>query len=93
VSPTDNDGVLELDHESSGESDEMADQALQAHEQNMAALSQTGVVAQNHFVGFTKLADYDYLEGHRLVGLTEALGAREVASKEVPAGPNVPQPS
>ena len=84
----DNDGVIELEHEL-GESD-MADQALQAHEQNMAALMQTGVVAQNHFVGFTKLADYDYLEGHRIIGNTEAMGIREVASKSVPAGPNVP---
>lgn len=65
----------------------MADQAAQAHEQNMAALMQTGVVAQNHFVGFTKLADYDYLEGHRLIGNTEAMGIREVSSKTVPAGP------
>lgn len=65
----------------------MADQATFAHEQNMAALAQTGTVAQNHFVGFTKLADYDYLEGHRVIGITEAMGIREVASKKVPAGP------
>ena len=70
--PPDDDGLLTLGHEE----DDMADQALQAHEQNMAALMQTGVVAQNHFVGFTKLADYDYLEGHRIIGNTEAMGIR-----------------
>jgi hypothetical protein len=89
VPPTENDGVLDLDHDGDPGEDEMADQAEQAHVQNMAALQQTGVVAQNHFVGFTKLADYDYLEGHRLIGLTEAVGVREVSSKSVPAGPTV----
>ena len=80
--PPDENGTLEL-----GEHGEMADQAVQAHEQNMAALAQVGVVAQQHFTNFAKLADYDYLEGHRLVGLTEAMGVREVSSKKVPAGP------
>lgn len=85
MSPPNEDGVLEVVAE---EDLEMADQATQAHEQNMAALMQTGVVAQNHFVGFTKLADYDYLEGHRVIGITEAIGVREVSSKKTPAGPD-----
>jgi len=87
VSPPNEDGVLEVD---TTEEDEgmPVDQATQAHEQNMAALMQTGVVAQNHFVGFTKLADYDYLEGHRVIGITEAMGIREVSSKKTPAGPD-----
>ncbi len=90
--PPDNDGVVHLDHDIQLEGDEeMAiTQAEQAHEQNMATLMQIGTVAQAHFVGFAKLADYDYLEGHRLIGLTEAMGVREVASKNVPAGPSVP---
>ena len=88
--PPDNDSVLDLEHDQPEGDEEMADQAIQAHEQNMAAMAQVGVVAQQHFVSFTKLADLDYLEGHRLVGLTEAMGVREVASKSVPAGPTVP---
>lgn len=66
----------------------MADLAQNAHEQNMSQIAAVGVVAQQHFTNFAKLADYDYLEGHRQVSLVEALGAREVGSKEVPAGPN-----
>lgn len=50
-------------------------------------LTQTGIVAQNNFVGFTKVVDYDYLENKRMVTLDEAIGVREVASKSVPAGP------
>ena len=65
----------------------MADASTMAHEQNMAALAQVGVSIQAHFANFGKLADYDYLDGHRLVGLTEAVGVREVSSKKVPAGP------
>lgn len=59
----------------------------QAHEQNMAQLQQVGVIAQQNFVQTTKFADLDYMQGKNLVSLTEALGAREVASKTVPAGP------
>lgn len=58
-------------------------------EQNMATLSQTGVVAQNNFVTVSKAQDLDYLEGKRLVSLEEAIGVREVSSKSVPAGPTV----
>ena len=50
-------------------------------------LAQSGNVAQNNFITVQKAFDYDFLEGKRIVDLTEALGAREVASKYVPAGP------
>jgi len=57
------------------------------HEQNMSQLAQIGVVAQAGFATVAKAADYSYLQGKDLVSLTEALGAREVASKVNPAGP------
>lgn len=57
--------------------------------QNLAQLSQTGVIAQNNFVTTTKAQDLDYLEGKRIISLEEAVGVREVSSKEVPAGPSV----
>ena len=56
-------------------------------EQNMAQLGQSGVVAQNNFLTVSKAQDYDYLEGKRMVTLEEAIGVREVSSKQVPAGP------
>ena len=55
--------------------------------QSMGQLSGTGVVAQNNFVTVNKALDYDFMEGKRVVDLVEALGAREVGSKHVPAGP------
>lgn len=55
--------------------------------QSLSQLSQTGVIAQNNFVTVQKAQDYDYLEGKRLVSLEEAVGVREVTSKNVPAGP------
>lgn len=75
--PDPNDNTLDVELES----EDMADQAVQAHEQNMAQLAQVGVIAQTNFVQTTKLADLDYLENKRLVDLTEAMGAREVAAK------------
>jgi len=58
--------------------------------QNLAQLSQSGIVAQNNFITTTKAQDLDYLEGKRIVSLEEAIGVREVASKSTPAGPSVP---
>ena len=58
--------------------------------QSMGQLSNSGVVAQNNFITVNKALDYDFVEGKRMVGLTEAVGVREVASKSVPAGPSVP---
>jgi len=62
--------------------------AENAHEQNMAQLAQVGVVAQQGFVTVSKTIDYDYLEAKNMVSLTEALGAREVGSRNTPAGPS-----
>jgi hypothetical protein len=66
----------------------MADVTERFAEQAANTLLQIGNVAQANFVTMNKVLDYDYLEGKNMVSLTEALGAREVASKEVPAGPN-----
>ena len=60
------------------------------HEQNMASLGQIGVILQKDAVNVSKAFDYDYLENKRLVDLTEALGAREVASEKNPGGPSKP---
>lgn len=45
-------------------------------------------VAQANFATVNKELDYDYLEGHRNLSLTQALGAREVQSKVTPGGPS-----
>jgi len=66
----------------------MADTSPQFSEQAANTLLQIGNVAQANFVTMNKVLDYDYLEGKNMVSLTEALGAREVGSKIVPAGPN-----
>ena len=55
--------------------------------QSMGQLSGTAAVAQNNFVTVNKVLDYDFIEGKRMIGLTEAVGVREVSSKSVPAGP------
>ena len=56
------------------------------HEQNMAALGQLGNVLQKDAIIVSKFADYDFMEGKRIVDLTEAMGAREVASEKNVAG-------
>jgi len=66
----------------------MADVTERFAEQAVNTLLQIGNVAQANFVTMAKIVDYDYLEGKNMISLTEALGAREVGSKEVPAGPN-----
>lgn len=58
-------------------------------DQNLAQLGQTGIIAQNNFVTTTKAQDFDYLEGKRIVSLEEAIGVREVSSRQVPAGPEL----
>jgi hypothetical protein len=58
--------------------------------QSMGQLSGSSVVAQNNFITVNKALDYDFIEGKRMVGLTEAVGVREVASKSNPAGPVSP---
>lgn len=80
--PDPNDDTLEIDLE------ENSNMAGQMHEQNMAQLAQSGIIAQNNFITVSKAQDLDYLEGKRLVSLEEAIGVREVASKTTPAGPS-----
>jgi len=80
--PDPNDNTLEIELE------EEMDAAQQAHQQNMAQLAQSGVIAQNNFITVSKAQDLDYLEGKRIVSLEEAIGVREVASKTTPAGPS-----
>jgi hypothetical protein len=80
------DDTIEIPVEGTGES-EMADCSPQFSEQAANTLLQIGNVAQANFVTVNKIIDYDYLECKNMVSLTEALGAREVASKSVPAGP------
>lgn len=69
--------------------DPTANQALVSEMigQSLAALSGTATVAQNNFVTVGKALDLDYMEGKRVIGLTEAVGVREIGSKSVPAGP------
>ena len=66
----------------------MADVTPLFAEQAANTLLQIGNVAQAGFVTVNKVIDYDYLEGKNMVSLSEALGAREVGSKTVPAGPD-----
>lgn len=61
--------------------------AADAHVENMSRLAKVGAVAHEHFTNFQAALNYDYLEGKRVIGVTEAMGIREVASKQVPAGP------
>ena len=61
--------------------------AEQTVNQNIAALSQSGQVAQNNFITVNKALDYDFMEQRRMITLEEGVGVREVASKSVPAGP------
>lgn len=74
------DGVVQVPV-SQGEN-EMAGQADNLHEQNMATLGQSGVIAQNNFITVQKVVDYDHIEQKRMVSLDEAVGVREVASRE-----------
>lgn len=60
------------------------------HEQNMAQLGQSGVIAQNNFITVQKAADYDFLITKNQVTLAAALGAREVGAEVSPGGPRKP---
>jgi len=84
--PEDDDGVLEFSDTESGD-EQVSELATQAHERLMCQLGEIGAQGQRHFTNFAQLADLDYLEGHRQVSLVQALGAREVQSKETPGGP------
>ena len=81
----DGDGNLDIPDIVGGDGDTLNEESErmpifdQMHEQSMAQLGQTGVVAQNNFVTVQKLADYDYFENKRMVTLDEAIGVREVS--------------
>ena len=55
----------------------------------LASANLAGVarVSHNSFITVDKMLDNDYMEGHRVISLPEALGAREVQSKITPGGP------
>ena len=48
----------------------------------------SSVIAQQNFATINKELDLDYIEGHRVISLPEALGAREVQAKVTPGGPS-----
>tara|TARA_B100000809_G_scaffold90346_2_gene88866 strand:+ start:999 stop:1289 length:291 start_codon:yes stop_codon:yes gene_type:complete len=85
--------IESINHNHERKANEMADYEGSGRfhaivDSSMAALAQTGTIAQNNFVTVSKAQDYDFLEGKRLVSLEESLGAREVMSKTTPAGPS-----
>lgn len=51
---------------------------------NLAGVSR---VAHNHFITVDKMLSNDYMEGHRNISLSSALGVREVQAKVTPGGP------
>lgn len=55
----------------------------------LTQMANSSNVSQNNFITVNKALDYDHMENKRIVTLDEAVGVREVASKSVPAGPNV----
>lgn len=87
MAPDDGTVVVPVGVATPGGGDPMPSQAEQAHEQNMAMMMQSGVVAQNNFITVQKTIDYDHMENKRMVTLDEAVGVREVASQTTPGGP------
>ena len=68
----------------------MADVTERFAEQAVNTLLQIGNIAQANFVTMGKILELEYIEGKNMVSLTEALGAREVASEVSPGGPRKP---
>lgn len=52
-----------------------------------ANLAGVARVSHNAFITVDKMLDNDYMEGHRNISLSQALGAREVQAKVTPGGP------
>jgi hypothetical protein len=50
----------------------------------------TADAGHEDFLNVRNLANLGYLQDRNMVSLPESLGAREVASKQVPAGPSSP---
>lgn len=53
----------------------------------LTQILQVGKVSHENLTKVIHYTDTDYLEGRRVIGLTEAVGVREVQSKETPGGP------
>ena len=90
--PDPNDNVVEVELDVPGHDDANSSAENNNMDPAVAAmmtqqLTQTGIIAQNNFVTVQKVVDYDYLENKRMVTLDEAIGVREVSSKQSPAGP------
>lgn len=60
------------------------------HDQNMAGMGQAMTRFQGDQVTISKASDYSFLQGKDLISLTEAVGVREIASENNPAGPSKP---
>lgn len=60
------------------------------HSQNMAGLGNAATRLINDATTVSKASDYSYLQGKDMVSLTEAVGAREMASEKNPGGPSKP---
>ncbi|WP_299467404.1 hypothetical protein [uncultured Gimesia sp.] len=78
---------VEIPIDGEGEKEMAVDLSDNVANHMLTQLMQSGTVAQNNFITVAKVVDYDYLENKRMVTLDEAVGIREVASKNVPAGP------
>lgn len=50
-------------------------------------LMQVGTASHENMTKVIHYTDTDYLEGRRVIGLSEAVGVREVQAKESPGGP------
>lgn len=61
---------------------EAADLSPNVANQMLTQLMQTGTIAQNNFVTVQKAMDFDFMENKRMVTIDEAVGVREVASRE-----------
>ena len=68
----------------------MADTPANIHEVTLGHLESAMERAHEHFIQFAKTQDYAYEQDRKMVSLVQALGVREVASKNVPAGPTSP---
>lgn len=59
----------------------MANVPPEIHEQCLSRLSQTGTLAHENFVSFSKILDLAYEADRKMVSLVESLGVREVTSR------------
>lgn len=70
------------------EEEEMPDSISPAtSEVLLTQILQVGKMSHENLTKVMHYTDTDYLEGRRMIGLTEAVGVREVQAKETPGGP------